>query len=208
MPDGFSISGQFHPVPPGADFAQRIEEALIDSNIVAIAGDDGTDPVTCIVETGRFCLSPLAKADEAAAEAMYRMSLTTAAEEETLCHCCDQESQIRFTFALPAQLFHFLRRTLPEIEFVHDLYDMHQAHSLQQGMVVKAMASSVSLLAYRDNKLQLCNRIEARGTVNQTYFIMSAWGQLGFDPIEDSLQLVSDNSELRDNLNKYIKCVL
>lgn len=205
MSDGFFISGQFHAVSPGADFDQRTIEALLDAEVADKITED-TERTLCIVETSRFCLSPLCET-QATAEAMFQLNNTTPHVEEILLHSTDEEAQIRFTYALSAQLYHFLCRTLPDIEFQLDAQLFFEQHRSEQGMVVKACSNSITLLAFRNNKLQLCNRIEATGHNNQNYFILSAWGQLGFDPIEDPLYLESDDAELRKTLNTYIKCV-
>lgn len=205
MPDGFCISEQFFPIAPGADFEDRLQEGLLDAN-VAETCEATEGRVQCIIETNRFCLTPLS-ADKTTAEEMFRLSTSDALQEETLLLDTDETSQIRFVYAVPSQTYHFLRRTLPEIEFHLDAHELHLTHAMQQGLYVKADKEAISLLAYRDGQLQLCNRVATQGENNQSYFILTTWSQLGFDPLNDTLHLESDNTKLRETLNTYIKCV-
>jgi len=204
LPDGFYISDQFHPLAPGADFEERLEETFLNTDFVSQIEEQ--DEVECIVETSRFCLSPMHVSEEEATE-MFSLSVATAKREETLLHETDETQAIRFTYALSARTHHFLQRTLPGVEFHLDAHLMCLQHTLTHGMMVKADASVITLIAYRNGALQLCNRIETRGNNNQSYFILSAWAQLGFDPIDDTLLLESNNQLLRQTLNTYIKCV-
>jgi len=206
MPDGFYISERFFPIATGADFEQRLEETMLDTEIPEL-NDDEVSTVRCVVETSRFSLSS-ANGNAALAEEMFHLTNTDAQHEEMVLHEVDETQQIRFTYAMPAQTYHFLHRTLPDVEMHLSICELHQEHSLENGIFAKADNNAVSLLAYRNGKLQLCNRIEAQGESNQCYFIMTAWNQLGFDALTDTLQLDCNNEKLRQTLNTYIKCVL
>lgn len=213
QPDGFSILlpnedvPQWHSVAPGADFEKRMEETMLDAKIAEYEADE----VLCIVGTNRISLSPVSSSAEEA-EAMFALSMSKPAVEEVLLTSEMQEAELRLTYGLQAQLYHFIQRTLPDATFVHPLCLQHEANfeaaaAHAQCMVIEAIHASVNMLAYIDGKLVLGNSIHTSSINNQAYFILSAWNQLGFDTLTDSMILAEASNELRELLSTYIKCV-
>lgn len=206
VPDGFYISEQFYPIAPGADFEQRLEETMLDANISHLG--ETAECVRCIVETNRFSLSPISESEEHALSLFKLMSIEET-HDEVMLHTYNEPLKVRFTYALPAATYHFLRRTLPDVEFELDANLVLSESHPEQGLLVKVSKQALTLVAFIDGQLQLCNRINDQGSDNnRSYFIMSTWAQLGLNPLTDVLQLVDADDKLRQNLRTYIKCVL
>lgn len=210
QPDGFLISEAglepaWHAVAPGADFSQRMSEALLDAGIA----EHDAEQVQVVVGSCRVSLSP-ANISEAEAEAMYALSLSKAPYDEVL--LSDICGDVRFTYGMAAQLYHFVRRTLPEAELVHPLAllaNNPQLADAAPAMLVEAESSAINLLAFKNGKIVLANRVQTDSVNNQAYFVLTAWVQLGFDTLTDTLHLSvlppCQGNELREVLGTYVK---
>lgn len=66
------------------------------------------------------------------------------------------------------------------------------------------------LFSYGDGRLQFANTFEAEDTINQVYYLLYVWKQLGLQQTQDTCILVGKNKELKASLEKYlthIECV-
>lgn len=205
LPDGFSFSEEFHPITPGADFEQRMEESLLNAGI----NQTDADEVCCSVETLRFNLSP-AKTEEKEADLMYRLTLPDTEREEVLLSETDVTNEIRLTYGIDAELYHFLRRNIEEISFTHPLLVLHNTWSQNEAtsqdcMIAQDCGVWLNILIYKGNKLFMANRFASPNTNSSTYFIMNAWQKSGLDVLDNKLHLLTENDDLRQQISKYIK---
>lgn len=204
QPDGFSYAGVFHPIMPGADFVERLEDALWDTRIT-----EENAEILCSVETTRFALSPSDIGEDEALQ-MYQLSLPEAESEETVLSVTDETNGIRFSFGIDSLLYRFLLRNVSGITFTHPLALLQQQWAnrpevAEDCMVAEASDKALNLLIYGKGHLQMANRFETAGTDNQTYHIMNAWTLYNLDVIDNKLYLQTGSEELRTNLSHYIK---
>lgn len=204
LPDGFSFSGQTKHVSPGADYEKRLEEALLDADVM----QENADEVICIVEGFRFILSP-ATCSISEAEQMYKLSLPDV-DNEVLINQTDKYENIRITFGLNAEICHFMRRNIPGIVFNHPLMEIHNAwsHKVETDnnyMIAQADGSILDLVVYKNGKLFMANRFASTSNDNTLYFVMNMWTQCQLDVLEDKIYLECHSDELRQTISKYIK---
>ncbi|MBR0036807.1 MAG: DUF3822 family protein [Bacteroidales bacterium] len=207
QPDGFSYADKFYPVMPGADFNQRMEDAIWNTRLTELDAE-----IRCSVETTRFSLSP-ADIDESVALKMYHLSLPEAEGEETVLSQTDASHGIRIHFGIDSRLYHFLMRNVENIAFTHPLMRLQQQWSdrtevTEDCMVAEAETNALNLLVYENGKLQMANRFDVTGTNNQTYHIMNCWTLFNLDILDNKLYLQTSSDELRKSLSQYLKqCV-
>lgn len=209
VPGGFSFSGQTYNVPPGADYDQRLIEAMLDAEITKT---ETNSPVVCLVDTSRMCLAP-SHLGEKMVEDLFHLTHTSSDREEQLIHQTDEVDGITFTFGISSQVYHFLLRTFQEVEFCHPLCLKHQEwrERLQQEspdgncMVAFADDRRLSFLIYKMGRLQVANTIESASEGNLLYFLLNAWKQNGLDVLADTLYLESDSEQFKKTVSTYIK---
>ena len=208
MPGGFCVStGEFINVAPGADYEERLEEAILDLGINA-----GDDDIECYVETTRMSLSP-SSCDETTAEDMYKLTLRDTESEEKILHEMSQDGEIRISFGIDNALYNFLIRTYQYINFHHPIIEMIDAeataiHRSENWMTVRAVQGVLYLLAYKNRTLQLANGIETMVTQNRSYHVLNTWTILNLDVLNDTLYIIGDESEalkLKNAVSKFIK---
>lgn len=210
LPDGFSYYNQYHAILPGADYIQRLEEALLDA--IEAPDQPETDVCVCAVDSLRFCLSPLGDED-AMAERLYRFSTPSPDQDETLLHLKDEAHGFCFTLGIDSHLYHFLLRNLPEITFTHPLFEfieqwIDKAEVQEDCMVAQTGSNHLDILIFKAGKLYLANRFEAKEADNILYHLMNCWTQHGLDVIDHKLYLDTEVADLKQNIGQYIKqCV-
>ena len=206
LPDGFSFLNQFYPILPGADYAKRLEEGLLDkiseSTEIQMIGQFS-------IETTRFCLSPL-DIDANLAQTMYETSLPKAEQDETVLSLEDNVHGVRFSFGIDRQLYLFILRNWPDITFTHPLFELYKQQAAtdrhtQDCMIAEAEGKYLNLLVFKGDKLTLANRFEDCGSNNNLYYIMNCWEQCGLDVLDDKLYLRTSDKNLIHNVQQYIK---
>lgn len=207
LPDGFSYLNQFHPVLPGADFIQRLEEAMLET----LNGSEEPEAVegVCSVENVRFFLSPL-EIDAVMASKMAKMTLPTLDQEETTLDLTDEALGIRFSFGIDSQLYRFITRNWPELSLTHPLFTLiekwGQREEINQDcMVAEAGENFLNLLVFKQGRLQLANRFEVNSNENILYHLMNCWTQCGLDIIDHKLYLQTEVKSIRELIGQYIK---
>lgn len=211
MPGGFCVStGDFINIAPGADYEKRLEDAILDLDL-----HTNNEDLVCIVETARMSLSPI-ECDEAEAEEMYGITLRSSADEEKILHEISNDGSIRVSFGIDMALYNFLIRTFQYINFKHPIIDIIddealKIHKTENWMTASVSRSSLFVVAYKGNKLQLVNCYETSAAQNMTYHILNTWTQLNFDVLDDTLYIIGDKhecSELKSIVSTFIKlCV-
>lgn len=218
MPGGFCFSiedsetgektePQFVNIVPGADYEERLEDAILDLDI-----NVGDDDVECYVETSRMSLSPTIY-DDGMAEEMYRLSLRSVETEEKILHEQSSDHSIRVSFGINNDLYNFLIRTYQYINFHHPIIEMIDEESVkihrgENWMTVRVEQGSINILVYKEKKLQLANCTETMVTQNRAYHVLNTWTMLDLDVLEDTLYIIGKESEaadLRNAVSKFIK---
>ncbi|MBQ0056771.1 MAG: DUF3822 family protein [Bacteroidales bacterium] len=203
LPDGFSLFGQDCLIAPGADFDQRLEEALIDA-----LTDTEADDTVCSVETTRFCLSPT-NIGQDQAESMFHLTMPESDTEETLIHQTSDDLQITATFALSTRTYNFLRRNYGDVTFTHPIIALHNlsVDIADDGncMIVEADGRWINIAVYKARQLYLANRFQTASTDNALFYVMNVWTQCQLDVLDDRLHFVTAPDELRQTISKYIK---
>jgi len=207
QPDGFSYLNQFFPIHPGADFNRRMEEAMLEA--LEASDETDTDECICSVENLRFCLSPT-DIEASTAELMYRTTLPSAEQEETLVELKDDVRGIRFTFGIDSQMYHFILRNLPNVEFTHPLFELYRQwadseEAKSNCMVADASEKHLNLIVFANGNLVLANRFEVNDTESTIYHMMNCWTQSGLDVLDDKLYLQTEVADIRQEIGKYIK---
>ncbi len=209
MPGGFCVSnGELINITPGADYDKRLEDAILEQKL-----NIGEHDLHCYVETSRMSLSPAAECDKAMAEKMYGLTLRSTDQDETILHETSADGTVRISFGINSRLYHFLVRTFQYIVFHHPVISIidHEAEKEHEGanwMAAEVTRGSLSIVAYKDNRLQLANCIETTVTQNRAYHILNTWTMLELDVITDRLYLTGDEQEvsrLKFTVNKFIK---
>ncbi len=209
MPGGFCISnGQFINIAPGADFEKRLEDAIIDQQPAI-----GEHDLHCYVETSRLSVSPLTECDEETAEAMYRLTLRSKDAEEVIIHETSACQSLRVSFGIDKDLHNFLMRTFQYVVFHHPIVgiidmEAERQHSGGDWMTVYATHGTLSIVAYRNQKLQLANCIETMVAHNRAYHVLNTWTRLGYDVLNDTLYIIGDEQEilkLKHAVSPFIK---
>lgn len=221
MPGGFCFSTsnqdsaqaeepQFVNIAPGADFEQRLEDALLGLDI-----NTGDNDVECIVETTRMSLSPLAY-DESLAEEMYCLTLRSIDKAEKILHEVCQGGDLRVSFGIDQDLYNFLIRTYQYIIFRHPItelieFDNTSIRPTDNWITVSVNQSMMYITAYRQRKLQLANCLDSMVVQNRAYHVLNTWTSLNFDVLKDTLYIIGTETEakrLRSAVSKFIKqCV-
>ena len=206
LPDGFSFLNQFHPIQPGADFRQRLEEGLLDT-LTQSSEDEPSG--TCLIESMRFCLSPTS-IDQDSADQMYHFTLPEPELEETVITQDDEEFGLRFSFGIDSHLHNFLQRNWPELTLSHPLFELitdlaHKVQADEACMVAEAKGKVLHVLVFRNKQLQMANSFEAATNDDCLYHIMNCWTQHGLDVVSNKIYLLTDNQELRQQVGQYIK---
>ncbi len=204
QPDGFSYSGQFHAVLPGADFIQRLEEALLD----ALQNEEANN-FDCTVETTRYAIIP-AEADNTLAKQMYQLCQAQPETEEDVLMQNAGDQQFRIAFGIDHQLYTFLQRNLGQVTFTHPLVWLYDTWTGRQEteadcMIVEASEKAINLLIYKNGRLHTAHRSNVSGTDNQTYYVMNLWTLNNLDVIEHKIYLQNATNELQNQLSQYIK---
>ena len=217
MPGGFCFSTssndetpKFVNITPGADYEVRLENAILDLGI-----DTAEDDVECHVETARISLSPT-DYDEEMAEKMYKLSLRNIEREEKILHETDRKGKTRISFGIDCEFYNFLIRTYQYINFHHPIIGIidenaEKIHSSKNWMTVYVSQGMMSLVAFKEDKLQVANCTESMVTQNRAYHVLNTWTQLDFDVLNDTLYIIGNSDEvskLKKAVSIFIKqCV-
>lgn len=208
MPGGFCVStGEFINITPGADYEQRLEDAILDLEI-----NTGEDDLECVVETARMSMSPTA-CDEKLAEDMYSLTLRRQDTTEKIIHETSEDGEIRISFGIDNTLYNFLIRTFQYIIFHHPIIEIINSEALRihptdNWMIAKVSQGTLSIAAYKDKQLQVANCIETMITQNRAYHLLNIWTKLELDVLNDTLYIIGDEREvsrLKNSVSKFIK---
>lgn len=219
MPGGFCFStnrsdnlseSTFVNIAPGADYEVRLEDAILNIGI-----DPAEDDVECYVETARISLSP-SEYDEATAENMYLLSLRNVDKEEKILHEKSEDGEVRISFGINSDLYHFLIRTYQYINFHHPIIeiindDLTKIHNSKNWITAAVSQGMLSIVAFKNNRLEAANCNETMVTQNRAYLVLNTWTKLGFDALNDTLYIIGKDTEvskLKSAVSKFIKqCV-
>lgn len=142
---------------------------------------------------------------------LYKMVHTQDCDHVQACKQAKQD--VLTVFGMKAELYEFLSRNLCNPQFTHHasllidyLSEKGKNIGLTSKMFVCFHGGLCDILCYTQSGLKHCTTLVEEQSINQTYFILKAWEQSGFDQYKDDFYIVGDADEdLVSELSKYIK---
>lgn len=227
LPGGLFISGTSVEIKPGPDTISQIKEAILS---YLEQNPSLPEQIICEVCTDRLTLIPANERDNA--DAMFHFVLPDLErEEKILCSAMvidkdiqnsamaiDEEPVLDDTplllYSIDAELFHFLERNLPQVTFTHPMIRLNSIFCQRSRqfsrpvLFAHADETTMSLLLYDNQHLQLAMRYETTSAANRAYYLLNTWKQMQLDQQLDHLLLIGQPAQinqLRARVAQYIK---
>lgn len=238
LPGGLFISGTSVEITPGPEIISQIKEAILTyleqnpSLPEQIICEVCTDRITLIPAEEHdnadamfhFVLPDLDREEKILCSAMTIdkeiLSSTKVIDKEiqnsamTTNEITVQHDTPLLLYSIDAELFHFLERNLPQVTFTHPMIRLNSIFCQRSRqfsrpvLFAHADETSMSLLLYANQRLQLAMRYDTASAANRAYYLLNTWKQMQLDQQLDHLLLIghpAQINQLRARVAQYIK---
>jgi len=154
--------------------------------------------------------------NESKKELFLKFNFENIEKNEVLTNKIDS-CKITNLFGIQKDLFDFLQRTFPSVEYVHHItpllrYFLRMRAVTENARVYVHLTNSyMSVFCFRSNRIEAVNTFSYSDANDAAYFVLMLWDKLKFDQLSDRLHIagISDNkTDLITILSRFIENVI
>ena len=170
--------------------------------------------VNVLIDTQRYTPVPFDLFEDEHAETLFYHNFTKDDHEIVLCNILGK-SNVALLFGMDKYAHQLLTEHFPKVHFFACISPIIEHLTIEsrpsncRKMYAHFKKNKMEVLAFDKGKLLFTNMFHCKLTVDQVYYLLYIWQQLGFNQTKDQLELIGtfEKEALLTELHKFLKYV-
>ncbi len=166
-----------------------------------------TDTTLYIDYGGKYCIVPQSFLGQGIPSAVW---LGDKDEETHVLKSLLPDQQYGIIYSIPRMIHEFCERSFSLQTYRHPIAPLlscvatHSRRNPQPTLVAVLHSTTIDLIHYRDDRLELANRYRIQNEVDALYYISAAWRHFGLIGASDHLALFGENLDMLKSLRDLL----